>query len=133
MALYPMPSREELIELNKNTEDGDGSVIDEWALTRTLDGSMGVFQYEMVYSPLTYGMGLAYCIAHDNIFASGGKATALAAFELYLKRMGSRFRADLTDEERKAAESLITSLADANPGLIFGRAKEMRKYLSRAY
>ena len=130
-----VPTLEEVKEFNKNTRDGDGTLVEpenKGKVTDIFDMEDPIFQFNtMGYNyedPLVLGLAWAYLIANYHIFRDGNKSTATQVLKFIVENNGGFFKCNdekLIDEVNKMVPDTGEEI---DPGAI-GKAVEELKDL----
>lgn len=104
------PTREELIEMNASTEDGEGIVYQEGKLEALVSLNDNAFEHYIhdINDPTSLGMVFAHLIGDGHIFTNGNKSTATLAFKWILTNNGRELDPELAEEDlREIINSLV--------------------------
>lgn len=82
------PSENDLVDLNKTTRDGDGTILNQGKLDDIVFMRNTAFDYAIqdANDPIQLGMAFAWCLVNEHVFFDGNKTTATLALDFILTR-----------------------------------------------
>lgn len=94
------PSKNDLVDLNKTTRDGDGTILNQSKLDDIVFMRNTAFDYAIqdANDPIQLGMAFAWCLVNEHVFFDGNKTTARLALDFILTRNNHALTVPTSDQ-----------------------------------
>lgn len=128
MSALNLPSIDDLIRMNSETQDGDGSVSNRDPLEDLVSGDHVAIQYGVndEMDPLQMGAAYAYVIVNFSPFVDGNKSTGTKAVRFIAEHNGMHVAPGHDDDIKDAVNDMydrdfdsIVATAEVLRGFVF--------------